>query len=257
MMSRIVTTGGTERCTLSKNFFLPLARPMRPAGLSISSGSATSSSSGAMSSCSTWPSATLLFAEDLRTALTCPLLPCGPHRGNITLALRQLRSLAFGRKHSSHTSFFQVDGLSSSLAVPLWYGACRGPRARHASQCVRRLEVAVRRSAGALAATRQQSDGCAYSDVRWGSTCTTFNIITIITTYTSHGGCRIVYASVCLCVFLAPKNITHMLHEDVGDIHIRHCVSQNEARRPWDWQYRGSRTRSMAPSLGEQTRSSS
>ena len=50
MMSRIVTTGATERCTLCKNFTLPLARPMRPAGLSISSGSAASSwssSSGA------------------------------------------------------------------------------------------------------------------------------------------------------------------------------------------------------------------
>ena len=129
MMSRIVTTGGTERCTLSKNFFLPLARPMRPAGLSISSGSATSSSSGAMSSCSTWPSSTLLSGEDLRTALTCPLLPCGPHRGHIPLALRQLRSLPLGRKHPSHISFFQVDGPSSSLAVPLWCGAHWVPRA--------------------------------------------------------------------------------------------------------------------------------
>ena len=54
-------------------------------------------------------------------------------------------------------------------------------RARaNASRCVRRLEVAVRRSAGALAATRQQSYGCAYRDVRWGSTCTTFHIITLL-----------------------------------------------------------------------------
>ena len=70
-----------------------------------------------------------------------------------------------------------------------------GFRARaSASRCVRRLEVAERRSAGALAATRQQSYGCAYSDVRWWSASTTFNIITIITTYISHG------VSKCLCV---------------------------------------------------------
>ena len=37
-----------------------------------------------------------------------------------------------------------------------------------ASRCVRRLEVAVRRSADALTATRQPSYGCAYRDVRWG-----------------------------------------------------------------------------------------
>ena len=49
-----------------------------------------------------------------------------------------------------------------------------GVRVRaNASRCVRRLEVAVRRSAGALAATRQQSCGCAYSDVRWGRTAST------------------------------------------------------------------------------------
>ena len=71
-----------------------------------------------------------------------------------------------------------------------------GVRARAtASLCVRRLEIAVRRSAGALAATRQQSYGCACSDVRWGSTGTTSNIITIVTTYTSHGGCQTVCAS--------------------------------------------------------------
>ena len=75
-------------------------------------------------------------------------------------------------------------------------------RARaNASRCVRRLEVAVRRSAGALAATRQQSYGCAYGDARFGITSTTFNIITIITIYVSHGECRNVYASGCLCVF--------------------------------------------------------
>ena len=80
-----------------------------------------------------------------------------------------------------------------------------GVRARaKASRCVRRLEVAVRRSADALAAARQQSYGCAYSDVRWGSTCTIFNINAIITIYISNGGCRNVYASGWLCVFSAP-----------------------------------------------------
>ena len=32
-----------------------------------------------------------------------PLPPCGHHRGNIPLALRQLRSLALGRNHPSHS----------------------------------------------------------------------------------------------------------------------------------------------------------
>ena len=67
-------------------------------------------------------------------------------------------------------------------------GARRGPRAR---QC----------ASAAPHATRQQSCGCAYSDVRWGSTGT----ITMITTYISHGGRRNVYASGWLCVFLAPS----------------------------------------------------
>ena len=60
---------------------------------------------------------------------------------------------------------------------------------------VRRIEAAVRRSAGALAASRQQWFGCAYSDARWGSTSTTFNIITCISIYISHGGCRNVFVS--------------------------------------------------------------
>ena len=96
--------------------------------------------------------------------------------------------------------FFQLDGPSRSLAVPLWHGARRGPRARQCpTRGVRRLEVAVRRSAGALAATRQQSYGCAYSDVRWESTGTTFNIITIISLYISHGWSRNVF---CVCGFV-------------------------------------------------------
>ena len=98
-----------------------------------------------------------------------------------------------------------VNGPSSSLAVPLKKKRHVGVRARAPmrQRCAAR-QLAVRRSAGALAATRQQSYGCACSDVRWGSTSTTFNIITIITTYISHGGCRNVYdASVGLCVFLA------------------------------------------------------
>ena len=96
-----------------------------------------------------------------------------------------------------------VNGPSSLFAVPSKKkGARRGPRAPMRQRCAAR-QLAVRRSAGALAAARQQSSGCAYSDVRWESTSTTFNIITIITTYISHGGCRNVYASGCLCVFLA------------------------------------------------------
>ena len=59
----------------------------------------------------------------------------------------------------------------------------------------------MRHSAGALAAARQQPYGCAYSDVRWGSTSTTFYKITIITIYISH---RNVYVSGGLCVFSAP-----------------------------------------------------
>ena len=81
-----------------------------------------------------------------------------------------------------------------------------GSARANASRCVRRLEVAVRRSAGAFAATRQQSYGCAYSDVRWESTSTIFNIITIITIYISHGRCRHVYASGGLWVFSDPKS---------------------------------------------------
>ena len=72
-----------------------------------------------------------------------------------------------------------------------------GVRARaNASRCVRRLEVAVRRSAGALAATRQRSYGCAYSDLRLESTGTTFSIITFITVL--HQPRRV---SKCLCVW--------------------------------------------------------
>ena len=81
-----------------------------------------------------------------------------------------------------------------------------GVRTRaNASRCVRRLEIAVRRSAGALAATRQQSYGCAYSDVRWASTGTTFNISTIISIYISHGGVEM-FMRLKVCVsFRLPK----------------------------------------------------
>ena len=100
---------------------------------------------------------------------------------------------------------------ASSISFRLMDRAARSPfhcgtghvgvRARaNASRCVRRLEVAVRRSAGALPATRQQSYGCAYSDVRWRSTGTSFNFITIITIYIRHGRCRNVYPSGVLCL---------------------------------------------------------
>ena len=59
-----------------------------------------------------------------------------------------------------------VNGPSSSLAVPSKKGA-GSARAPMRQRCAAR-QLAVRRSAGALAATRQQSYGCAYSDVRWG-----------------------------------------------------------------------------------------
>ena len=79
---------------------------------------------------------------------------------------------------ASSVSFRLMDRAARS---PFHCGmARRGPRAR------RRLEVAVRRSA-------QQSYGCAYSDVRWGSTSTTFNMIIVITFYINHRGCRNVY----------------------------------------------------------------
>ena len=53
-------------------------------------------------------------------------------------------------------SFFQVDGPEqlARRSIVVWGTS---------GSAVRRLEVAVRRSAGALAATRQQSHGCAYS----------------------------------------------------------------------------------------------
>ena len=96
----------------------------------------------------------------------------------------------------------QCDRCSLRFMPALMDRAARSPfhcARANASRCVRRLEVAVRRSAGALAAARQQSYGCAYSDVRWGSTGTTFNIITTIPIYISHGGCRNVHASgVCV-----------------------------------------------------------
>ena len=77
-------------------------------------------------------------------------------------------------------------------------GARRGPRGR---QCASAAPHGNLPCGAALAAARQQSYGCAYSDVRWRSTSTTFNIITITTTHISHGGCRNVFASggfVCL-----------------------------------------------------------
>ena len=81
-----------------------------------------------------------------------------------------------------------VEGPSCSLAVPsknkvhVGVRACAPMRQRCAAR-----QLALRRSAGALAATRQQSYGCANGDVRWRSTSTTFNIITIITTYITEG----------------------------------------------------------------------
>ena len=90
------------------------------------------------------------------------------------------------------SAFHQKKGTSGSARAPM------------RQRCAAR-QLTVRRSAGTLAATRQQSYGCAYSDVRWGSTSNTFNIITNITTYISHGRCRNVYASGGLCVFLAPS----------------------------------------------------
>ena len=60
-----------------------------------------------------------------------------------------------------------VDGPSSSLAVPLKRSTSLSARAPMRQRCAAR-QLAVRRSAGALAATRQQSYGCACSDVRWG-----------------------------------------------------------------------------------------
>ena len=125
-------------------------------------------------------------------------------------ALKRIHALPPALTAAVHARPNRID-TASSVSFRLMDRAARSPfhcgvghvgvRARaNASRCVRRLEVAVRRSAGALAATRQQSYGCACSDVRFGSTSTTFNIITIITIYISHGGCRNVYASGGLCV---------------------------------------------------------
>ena len=77
-------------------------------------------------------------------------------------------------------------------------GARRGPRAPMRQRCGARQLVhwplLDSNRMGAHTAT------CA-----GGSTSTAFNIISIITTYISDGGCRNVYASGGLCVFfLAP-----------------------------------------------------
>ena len=106
-----------------------------------------------------------------------------------------------------------VNGPSSSLAVPSKIrGTSGSARAPMRQRCAAR-QLAVRRSAGALAASRQQSYGCAHRDVCWRSTCTTFNIITIIPTYICHGWRRNVYASGGLCVFLAPySSLCNNLH---------------------------------------------
>ena len=201
MMSRIVTTGGTERCTL----FLPLTRPMRPAGLSISSwvcyilplwrnvlllhlAVVNFAFCRGLEDCLDLSSSSMWTSSGQYPTGTPPTEESGPLAENTPLTSVSFRLMDRAARSPFHQKKEHV-----------------GVRARaNASRCVRRLEVAVRRSAGALAATRQQSYGCAYSDVRWESTSTTFNIITIITTCTSHGGCRNVYASGCLCVFLAP-----------------------------------------------------
>ena len=96
-------------------------------------------------------------------------------------------------------SFFQIDGPSSSLAVPLWYGARRG------------LEVAVRRSAGALAATRQQSCGCAYSDVRWG-VLVLLSILLVLLLFTSvTEGVEMFMRLGVVCLFGSPARTAQAL----------------------------------------------
>ena len=97
-----------------------------------------------------------------------------------------------------------VNGPSSSLVVPQKKGGHVGVRAR---QCASAVPHGNLRCGAALAHWPLLDSNCMGAHTAMcagGSTSTTFNIITIITTYISHGGCRNVYASGGLCVFLAP-----------------------------------------------------
>ena len=65
----------------------------------------------------------------------------------------------------------------------------------------------MRRSAGAVAATRQQSYWCAYSDVRWESTSTIFNIISHVTLTPATEGVELfMRLGVCVSFWLPRDN---------------------------------------------------
>ena len=106
-------------------------------------------------------------------------------------------------------------------------GASGSARAPMRQRCAAR-QLAVRRSAGALAATRQKSYGYACSDVRWRSTSTTFNISTIIITYISHGGCS---KSLCFWGFVCLFGS------------LKCCAGQRQVPMPyfghWSWRFVG------------------
>ena len=77
---------------------------------------------------------TKIFRGKLRWApssvyIPCPLPPSLPPP-SLPFSFSPRRPVRAAKPHRYRLiSFFQVDGPSSSLAVPLWYGARRGPRA--------------------------------------------------------------------------------------------------------------------------------